>query len=87
MMRRVILGICSSLWVAPLGMAAHEVRAFVEGEWLYRVGGQPRLDSFPHLDFAEKLLYVALAWLALVVTGWAIFLLNRLKAGGIRPTD
>jgi len=76
-MRRLAVGVFSALWVVPLGLAASEVRAFVERDWLYRVSGKVPIDSFPHLRFAEVLLWVALVWFGLVVAVWAIFRLKR----------
>lgn len=68
---RALIALLSAGWLLPMWMAAWTMLEFIELELWPLLLQQPKLNSFPFLDFAGDCLTVAVLWLGLVIAGWA----------------
>ena len=68
---RALIALLSAGWLVPMWMAVLTVLEFIDLELWPLLLQQPKLNSFPFLDFAGDCLAVAVLWLGLVIAGWA----------------
>lgn len=68
---RLGVALLSAGWVLPFGLAAGMYASYITQEFLPLVRGSYPLSSFPHLSAATSLVQFGLAWLGLVLAGWA----------------
>ena len=68
---RFAIALLSVGWLVPLWMGVWALLQFVEVELWPLLLQQPKLNSFPYLDFAGRCIAIAFLWLAAVMFGWA----------------
>lgn len=76
---RFVLALLSAGWLVPLWLGAWALLQFVEVELWPLLLQQPKLNSFPYLDFAGRYIAIGFLWLGAVVFGWAWAGLGALK--------
>ncbi|NOT90046.1 MAG: hypothetical protein HOP03_17990 [Lysobacter sp.] len=68
---RAPIALLSAGWLVPMWLGVSTMLDFVELELWPLLLQQPKLNSFPFIDFAGKCFAVAFLWLGLAVAGWA----------------
>jgi hypothetical protein len=68
---RALIALLSAGWLAPMWLGVATMLDFVELELWPLLLQQPKLNSFPFIDFAGKCFAVAFLWLGLALVGWA----------------
>lgn len=76
---RALIALLSAGWLVPVWLGVATMLDFVELELWPLLLQQPKLNSFPFIDFAGKCFAVAFLWLGLVVAGWAWVALAALQ--------
>ena len=76
---RALIALLSAGWLVPVWLGVATMLDFVELELWPLLLQQPKLNSFPFIDFAGKCFAVAFLWLGLVVAGWAWVALASLQ--------
>ncbi len=79
---RAPIALLSAGWLVPMWLGISTMLDFVELELWPLLLQQPKLNSFPFIDFAGKCFAVAFLWLGLAVAGWAwvvVAALQRMK--------
>ena len=71
MLRRLLIALFSTGWLAPLWISADSMFAFFNGELWPRLRGEHPLNSFPFIQFSERASTIAFVWLAAVIAFWA----------------
>lgn len=81
---RALVALLSAGWLVPVGMGISTLLQFVELELWPLLLQQPKLNSFPFLDFAGNCFAIGLLWLGLVIAGWSWVAMGALQRGGGR---
>jgi hypothetical protein len=68
---RVVIVALSVGWLAPMWLGVSTLLDFVALELQPMLLQQPKLNSFPFIDFAGRCLAIAFLWLAAALAGWA----------------
>ena len=76
---RALIVLLSAGWLLPTWLGVATMLDFVELELWPLLLQQPKLNSFPFIDFAGKCFAVAFLWLGLAVAGWAWVALASLQ--------
>jgi hypothetical protein len=74
---RGLVALASAGWVVPMWLGFWTVLQFAELELMPALMQQPRLNSFPFLDFAVDCLVIGFLWLGVVIAGWAWVVTGR----------
>lgn len=74
---RAVLALLSAGWLLPMWLGIATVLDFVELELWPLLLQQPKLNSFPFIEFAGECFAVGFLWLGAVIVGWAWYWLGR----------
>jgi hypothetical protein len=70
---RALIALLSIGWLVPMWLGVSNVLDFVALELQPLLLQQPKLNSFPFIDFAGRCFAFAFLWLAAALAGWAWF--------------
>lgn len=70
---RALIALLSVGWLLPMWLGVSNVLDFVTLELQPLLLQQPKLNSFPFIDFAGRCFAFAFVWLGAVLGGWAWF--------------
>ena len=76
---RALIALLSAGWLVPMWLGVATMLDFVELELWPLLLQQPKLNSFPFIDFAGKCFAVAFLWLGLAIAGWVWVALASLQ--------
>ena len=74
---RAALALLSAGWLLPRWLGIAAVLDFVEVELWPLLLQQPKLNSFPFIEFAGECFAIGFLWLGAVIVGWAWYGLAR----------
>lgn len=76
---RALIALLSAGWLLPMWLGVSTLLEFVELELWPLLLQQPKLNSFPFIDFAGKCFSIAFLWMGLAVAAWAWVALGALQ--------
>ncbi len=68
---RALIALLSVGWLVPMWLGVSNVLDYVVLELQPVLLQQPKLNSFPFIDFADRCFAFAFLWLGVVLAGWA----------------
>ncbi|MCC7248246.1 MAG: hypothetical protein IT473_06465 [Lysobacter sp.] len=68
---RAIVALLSAGWLVPMWLGVSALLDFVEVELWPLLLQQPKLNSFPFIEFAERCFAVGFLWLGIAIAAWA----------------
>jgi hypothetical protein len=83
---RALIALLSTGWLLPMWLGVSSALDFVALELQPLLMQQPRLNSFPFIDFAGRCFAIAFVWLGAVLGGWAWFGVAVWQRGTVQRT-